>query len=205
MHISEGALSIPVLAGGAVLAAPALAVSLRRLPPDRLMSAGILGAAFFAASLLHIPLGPGSVHLILNGLLGAVLGVAVFPAISAALVLQALLLQFGGLTTLGVNICIMGYPALICGYLARPYFQAANSKRACAAFVCGAGGVCLSALLAALALALSGEAFFAPALSILLYHIPIMFLEGFLTMLIVAYLARTMPDILEYSRGRREF
>lgn len=31
-------------------------------------------AAFFVASLIHVPIGPTSVHLLLNGLLGVVVG-----------------------------------------------------------------------------------------------------------------------------------
>ena len=42
------------------------------------MLAGLLGAAFFVASLIHVPIGFSSAHLILNGLLGVVLGWAAF-------------------------------------------------------------------------------------------------------------------------------
>ena len=81
MHISEGVLSAPVLAGGWVLAAAGTAIGLKRLDYDRLMTVAILAAAFFVASLVHVPIGPASVHLILNGLLGVILGFAAFPAI----------------------------------------------------------------------------------------------------------------------------
>ena len=84
MHISEGVLSLPILAGGAACALAGLGYSLKKLPWRRIMSVGILSAAFFVATLVHIPLGPGSVHLIMNGLLGAVLGWAAFPAIAVA-------------------------------------------------------------------------------------------------------------------------
>jgi cobalt/nickel transport system permease protein len=200
MHISEGVLSAPVLAGGAVLALPALGWSLKRLPWDHIMSTGILSAAFFTASLIHIPIGPGSVHLILNGLLGAVLGTAALPAIAAALLLQALLFNFGGLSTLGVNICVMAGPAVLCGKLCRPFFTAGSRTRAMAAFVCGAGAVLMSALLCALALSLSGDAFRSAARVIFLAHIPIMFIEGFLSMGIVGYLHKTQPEMLAGTR-----
>ena len=42
-------------------------------------------------------------HLILNGLLGMLLGWAAFPSIFVALMLQAILFQYGGITVLGVN------------------------------------------------------------------------------------------------------
>ena len=120
MHVSEGVLSAPVLAGGAAAAALGLGWSLRGLPWSRLMEVGLLSAAFFVASLVHIPVGPSSVHLIMNGLLGAILGWSALPALAVAIFLQALLFQFGGLSTLGVNICIMALPAVLCGRCFRP-------------------------------------------------------------------------------------
>ena len=74
MHISEGVLSPAVLGAGAVLAAAGIVIGLRKLDYDRLMTVAILAAAFFVGSLIHVPIGPSSVHLILNGLLGMLLG-----------------------------------------------------------------------------------------------------------------------------------
>lgn len=202
MHISEGVLSLPVLAGGACLAAGGLVPALRLLPWQRLMNVGVLSAGFFVASLIHVPLGPGNVHLVMNGLLGAILGWAAIPAIAVALFLQALLFQFGGLTALGVNICIMALPALACGLLFRRFF-AVKAARPWAAFACGFTAILLSALLCALALALSGEAFAVAAWTLFTAHIPVMFIEGFLTMATVAYLAKALPELLPAPRERR--
>jgi len=74
MHIVDGALSAPVLAGGAALAVAGVAYGLRRMDYDRLPQVGVLSAAFFVASYIHLPLGFSSVHLILNGLIGLALG-----------------------------------------------------------------------------------------------------------------------------------
>ena len=195
MHISEGVLALPVLAGGACLAAAAIAPALRQLPWQRIMSVGVLSAAFFVASLIHVPLGPGNVHLIMNGLLGAVLGWSALPAIAVALFLQAVLFQFGGLTTLGVNVCVMAFPALLCGMFFRRFFL--NDKsRPWAAFACGFISILLSGLLCALALAFSGDAFSLAAWTIFSAHIPVMLIEGFLTMGTVGYLAKAMPELL---------
>lgn len=203
MHISEGVLTLPVLAGGACLAAAGVVPALRRVPWQRIMSVGVLSAAFFVASLIHVPLGPGNVHLVMSGLLGAVLGWAALPAIAVALFLQAALFQFGGLTTLGVNICIMGLPALLCGLFFRRFFL--NDRlRPWAAFACGFSAILLSALLCALALALSGDAFTVAAWTIFSAHIPIMFIEGFLTMVTVSYLARALPEMLSECRKAPE-
>lgn len=183
------------MAGGAALAVVGVGYSLKKLPWDRIMNVGILSAAFFVASLVHVPLGPGNVHLIMNGLMGALLGWSALPAIAVALFLQALLFQYGGFTSLGVNICLMAFPAVFCGLFFRRFF-ALPGWRAQAAFACGAFAVLGSGLLCSLALALSGEVFFTTAWAILAAHVPIMLVEGFLTMIIVGYLARALPDVL---------
>jgi len=196
MHISEGVLSAPVLAGGWVLTAAGMTVGLRRLDYDRLMTVALLASAFFVASLIHVPIGPVSVHLILNGLLGAILGFAAFPAICVALLLQAVLFQYGGLTVLGVNTLDMALPAVVCYLAFRPFLGAGGWVRSVGAFCCGFLAVLLAGGLTALALALSGEAFFATAKVILVAHVPIMIIEGVLTAMVVGFLAKVRPEML---------
>lgn len=91
MHLSEGVLNPSVLLGGAVLAAIGVAVGLRGLDERRLSLTALFGAVFFVAGTIHIPVGLGSVHLILNGIAGLFLGYAVFPAFLIALILQVFL------------------------------------------------------------------------------------------------------------------
>lgn len=67
MHIAEGVLSAPVLITGAVVAAAGVAYGLKKIQANHFMLAGLLGAAFFVASLIHVPIGFSSAHLILNG------------------------------------------------------------------------------------------------------------------------------------------
>ncbi len=196
MHISEGVLSGPVLAGGWALAAAGTALGLRRLDYDRLMTVALLAAAFFVASLIHVPIGPVSVHLVLNGLLGAVLGLAAFPAICIALLLQAVLFQFGGLVVLGVNTVDMAVPAVLCSLAFGPLLRAGGRKRDLGAFCCGFFAVLMAGGLTALALALSGEAFAATAKVILLAHVPVMVIEGVVTAMAVAFLAKVRPEML---------
>jgi hypothetical protein len=95
-------------AAGAGDAVAGIAIGLRRIDGDRLPYWGLMSAAFFVASLMHVPVGPSNVHLILNGLLGIVLGWAAVPAIFVGLLLQALFFGYGGITVSGVNTVIMG-------------------------------------------------------------------------------------------------
>ena len=147
MHISEGVLSAPVLGAGAALAAAGTAVGLKKMDYEHLPRVALISAVFFVASLIHLPLGPTSMHLVLSGLTGLILGWASFPAILVALALQALLFQFGGLLVLGVNTVTMALPAVVC-YLLFSRFIKSGSRglAAVAAFLAGAGAIFLSAL-----------------------------------------------------------
>ncbi len=78
MHISEGVISAPILFTSGTLTAAGCAVGLKKLDYDRMAQVGILSAAFFMASLIHVPIGPSSVHLLLNGILGLLLGWGAF-------------------------------------------------------------------------------------------------------------------------------
>ena len=198
MHIAEGVLSPAVLGGGAVLALAGTAQGLRRLEYDRLVTVGILSAAFFVASLIHVPVGLASAHLVLNGLVGVLLGWAAFPSILVALLLQALLFQFGGITVLGVNTFTMGFAAVASWYVFRAVCRLCpgmGGVRA-GAFMGGALGVALAAVLTALALAFPDEGFWLAAQLLLLAHLPVMLAEGLVTMFTVSFIMRVRPELL---------
>ena len=84
MHISEGILSGPVLISGAALTVAGTAIGLKKLDYEQIAKAGILSAAFFVTSLIHVPIGPASVHMILNGIIGLLLGWGAVPVILVA-------------------------------------------------------------------------------------------------------------------------
>ncbi|MFO7594752.1 MAG: cobalt transporter CbiM [Desulfocurvibacter africanus] len=196
MHISEGILSAPVLASGAALAAGMTVIGLRRLDSARMVRVGLLASAFYVASLVHVPIGPGNAHLVLNGLLGLLLGWVAVPAILTALLLQAVMFQFGGLTVLGVNTVIMAMPAVVCHYAFGPLVKRTDRIAALGAFAAGALAVLLSGTLVAIFLIFSGEQFLQAAWVILAAHVPIMLIEGLLTMFLVAFFKRAKPELL---------
>ncbi|MEA2083868.1 MAG: cobalt transporter CbiM [Thermodesulfobacteriota bacterium] len=202
MHISEGVLSASVLAGGGALTVIGTIIGLKRVSYDRIMSVAILSSAFFVASLVHLPVGPGSVHLLLNGLMGLILGWACFPALLAALFLQAVFFQFGGIIVLGVNTFNMAAPALLCSCFLRPWLFAPGFKGAAAAYVGGFFSVLLSSLCVAFCLALTDEGFIKTAGILVATHFPIMIIEGFVTMFIVSFLTRVQPDIFQMAKPR---
>src|SRR5262245_34509314 len=117
VHISDGALSAPWLAAGWVVLGVLLVAAMWRIREEDVPRIGLLTAAFFVGSSIHIKLAvlPTSVHLILNGLVGVVLGRRAPIAVTVGLLLQYLLVAHGGLTTLGLNACIVGVPAVLAG------------------------------------------------------------------------------------------
>ena len=196
MHISEGVLGPAVLAGGAALAAAGTAIGLKKMDYEAIPRVAILSAAFFVATLIHVPVGPVGAHLVLNGLMGLLLGWVAVPAILIALFLQALLFQFGGLTVLGVNTVIMAAPAVIAYYVFRPLLRQPGAIAAVGAFACGFMAILLSGLLMALALLLTGEAFWPAAQLALVAHLPVMIIEGLVTLFIFQYFRKTQPALL---------
>ena len=197
MHISEGILSGPVLLSGAALAAAGTAVGLKQLDYDRIARTGILSAAFFVASLIHVPLGPTSVHLLLNGILGLMLGWCAFPAILIALLLQAIFFQFGGLTTLGVNTVVMALPAVICYYLFSPFINNNNNKIVIvAAYAAGFLCVFLSAVIMGVALIFTEENFMEISMLVIVSNLPVMIIEGFITAFCIIFLKKVQPNLI---------
>ena len=202
MHIADGALSAPILIAGAVVTVAAAAVGVRKLTMETIPAAGVLSATFFVASLVHFPVGVTSVHLIMNGLAGLVLGWVAFPALFVALLLQAVFFGFGGLTVLGVNTLDIAGPAVIAFYVCRRGVMSPNMTTAVVwGAVAGAGAIVLTTGFVAAALALSGQQFIAAAELTFFVHIPVMIIEGTVTAFAV-YLVRTVrPELFTAIMG----
>ncbi len=196
MHISEGVLSPAVIGAGILLSAAGTGVGLRKSGYSRLTTAAVLSSVFFVGSLVRVPLGPGSVHLVLNGLLGLFLGWAVFPALLVALILQAILFGYGGIAALGANAFALAFPALLCHGAFRGWVRRGGVFRAVGAFCCGAFSVAGAALCVAGALALTDGGLWTAAKILLLAHVPVMLLEGCVTALAVAFIAGNSPELL---------
>jgi cobalt/nickel transport system permease protein len=113
VHIGNEVLTGRWELGGFGVAAILVVVSAWRLHEDEIPRISLLAAAFFVASSMHIPVPPASAHLLLNGLVGVVLGWRAPLAILVGLVLQAVLLGHGGYLALGVNCCVVSIPALV--------------------------------------------------------------------------------------------
>ena len=196
MHISEGVLSAPVLIGSGILTVAGAAIGLKKMDHNHIAQAGILSATFFMASLIHVPIGPSSVHLILNGIVGLLLGWGAFAAILVGLALQAMFFQFGGITVLGVNTLNVAGPAVLCYYLFGRLVKKEGGIALVGAFACGAFSVFLTSLMVALSLLFTQESFFEVAALVVTAHLPVMVIEGIMTAFCVGFLKKVKPDSL---------
>lgn len=213
MHIPDGVLPLPVAAGGFALAAGVTWISLRRIerawpdPRKGAPKASLLTAVFFMASLVHLPVPPVSVHLVLSGLMGVVLGWYAFPAILVGLFLQSVMLQHGGLAMLGVNACLIGIPALLAHriFSLRTMFGASWRVPASAGlgFLAALSAVGLGAAAAALLIVTTVPAYLDAAVeqaavgALLIAHVPLGLVEGVFAAMVVLFLLRVQPGLLE--------
>jgi cobalt/nickel transport system permease protein len=203
MHISDGILSAPVLAGGWVVAAGLTAVTLRKVQLEEIPKISVLTAVFFVSDLVHVPAGPTSVHLILNGLMAVVLGIRAFPAVALGVALQTLLLGHGGVTVIGQNAVNLGGGSLIAyGVWQLRHFTRFKRREVVFGALAGAIGVFSSGMLMATALLLSGREFFVQAKLVVIAHSFIMILEAIVAGTCAGFLARVKPEALAGQRTR---
>ena len=215
MHIPDGVLPAQVCVAGYGLTGGVTWYVLRRIrqqsnPSEEIPKAAMLAAAFFVASSINIPVPPVSVHLVLNGLLGALLGWYAWPAILIGLFLQAVLIGHGGLTTIGVDAVMMGLPALLAAqvfrwrhYVGRP--SPAPWLTGLFGFLAGAIGLGLAALIFFALIIFTIPAEFdltterQAVIGLMVAHVPLMIIEGGFTTLMVLFLLRVKPELLKES------
>ncbi|MFZ5760340.1 MAG: cobalt transporter CbiM [Thermodesulfobacteriota bacterium] len=196
MHIADGVLPLTVTIAGYALTAAGVAWSLRKVRAEELPKIAVVTSSFFVASLVHLPLGPTSVHLLLPGMVGVLLGPVAFLAITLGLFLQAVLFQFGGLTALGANALMMGLPALVCGLIFRLLCGTTHRSHTVAGGVAGGLGTLLAAVIMASLLFTAGEDFLGVARLALLAHLPVIAIEAAVSAFIVSFLFRVKPELL---------
>lgn len=197
MHVSEGVLSAPVLITGALLSIGGLSLGLRKIKNEDIPKVAVLSSAFFVASLIHVPVGPTSAHLVLNGLLGMLLGWAAFPSIFVALLLQAILFQFGGITTLGVNTFSMAMPAVFSYLIFKGSYKKGKNLAFFGGLAGGALAIILSTLLISISLLETEKSFIVLVTSLMVIHLPIALIEGVITGFVIVYLKKVKPEALK--------
>lgn len=218
MHIPDGLLPPAVSISGYAITGGVAWFSLKQIHKqtnyqEEIPKASLLTAAFFVASLIHIPIPPFSIHLVLNGVMGLVLGYYAFPGILIGLFFQGMFFQHGGLSTLGINAIIMGVPALLAHYIwsfrTTSFFNTPFGKSTLA-FLGGGLSVFLSALIFVfitinnIAPDLDIDAEKTAIFTSLIGYGVQALIEGILTVMLISFLEKVKPELigLESSEGR---
>ena len=198
VHIADGILAPEVWVTGFIITGLILIYVLKRTPAEEIPKISLVTSAVFIASLIHIPIGPTSVHLILAGPAGILLGRASFPAIFIALLLQAFLFQHGGITTLGINTLNIGVPALISSGIFIAGVNHTKIKNKIMLFGALAGGlaIVLAVILTSIMLLISGDEFWGIVIILIIAYLPVIVIEAMLVGGIAKFLAKVKPEML---------
>lgn len=196
MHISDGVLNLEATVVVSAISVIALAKAIKELKNDDISITAVASAMFFIASFIHIPFGVTQIHLILLGVIGILISWSSFVAIFVALLLQALLLGYGGIASLGVNLFIMAMPAVIIYYLYNMSFVK-NLNDKIKFFFVGFLGTFFATLFLTLILYFSKEEYNYVAYSIFGVNIITMVIEGIVSMFLLLFIKKVYPKILK--------
>ncbi|MGA6158113.1 energy-coupling factor ABC transporter permease [Stenotrophomonas sp. NPDC087984] len=214
MHVPDGFIDAPVSAVTGVVAAGAVAVSLRgarrELDERTAPLAGLVAAFIFAVQMLNFPVAAGTSGHLLGGALAAILvgpytGVL---CVSVVLLMQGVLFADGGLTALGVNITDMALVTTVVAYaIFRTIVKLAPHRRrtvTVASFVAALVSVPAAAVAFTAIYALGGTAdvaigkVFAAMVGV---HVLIGIGEAAITALTVGAVVAVRPDLVYGARG----
>lgn len=216
MHISEGILPLRWAALWFAVAAPFVALGVKRLNvlarDDLSMKplVGLMAAVVFIISCMPIPVPTAGTcsHPCGTGVAAILVGPFVSILITAvALLIQALFLAHGGLSTWGANVVSMGVAGSFAGWFVFRGLRMAGASLGVAGFAAGllADWATYTTTSVALASGIRGDAPFWPLfLKILIAFIPTQLplgiLEGAMTAGMVVLLYKKRPDLLVRMR-----
>jgi cobalt/nickel transport system permease protein len=216
MHISEGILPFNWAALWFMVAAPFLAIGLRRLNSMSREDlsfkplVGLMAAVVFIISCMPIPVPTAGTcsHPCGTGIAAILVGPFVSVVISAAaLLIQALFLSHGGLTTLGANIVSMGVVGSFTGWFVFRALRSTGASLAISGFMAGILTDWATYLSTSVELAsgVRGNAPFFPlftkiVIAFIPTQLPLGILEGAMTAGMVVLLSRKRPDLLVRMR-----
>ena len=200
MHLADGVLSTPVIIATYGASIVALAIAAKGIEEEDIPKISLMSATFFAASLISIPVPPTSVHPLLCGLIGIILGKRAALAFFPALLLQALLFKHGGITSLGANTIMLFIPAYI-SYLL--YNKLPIKKPLIRAGLVGVVSVIMTVIILIILLALTDQRFAQGDFSVvkiaIVGHLPILIGESIITGFAVQFIEKNEPNWIEYK------
>lgn len=195
MHLADGVLSTPVIIATYGASIGSLAIGAKGIEDEDIPKISLMSATFFAASLISIPIPPTSVHPLLCGLIGIILGKRAALAFFPALLLQALLFKHGGITSLGANTIMLFIPAYI-SYLL--YNKLPIKKPLIRAGLVGVVSVIMTVIILIILLALTDQRFAQGDFSVvkiaIVGHLPILIGESIITGFAVQFIEKNKPN-----------
>jgi cobalt/nickel transport system permease protein len=195
MHISDGVLSSSLITATLLGGAETLAISLWRVRHEEIPKISLMTCVFFAGStVIHIPIGPTSQHLMLTGFIGLVLGRKAAIAVTIALLLQLFLFRFGGLSSFGANVFVISFPAMLLGMIFRPQLARHKNFAFGYGFLAGFLAIAGSVFLLAVVLWESNQRLKLTSYAIIISAIPLMFIEGIVTGFAVQMITQIRPN-----------
>jgi cobalt/nickel transport system permease protein len=216
MHISEGILPFRWAAFWFVVAAPFVAWGVYRLKKMSRTDlsfkplVGLMAAVVFIISCMPVPVPVAGTcsHPCGTGISGILLGPGISVLVaSVALLIQALFLSHGGLSTLGGNIVSMGVVGSYTGYLTFRTLRGVGINLAAAGFVAGLFADWATYLTTSVELAsgIRGQSPFLPLFWKILIafvptQLPLGILEGAMTGGMIVLLYKKRPDLLVKMR-----
>ncbi|MDQ0812920.1 cobalt/nickel transport system permease protein [Streptomyces sp. B3I7] len=217
MHVPDGFINAPTSAAAGVIAAGAVAVSLRgarrELDERTAPLAGLVAAFIFAVQMLNFPVAAGTSGHLLGGALAAILvgpytGVL---CVSVVLLMQGILFADGGLTALGVNISDMAITTTVVAYAVfRGLVKVLPRTRrsvTVASFVAAVLSVPAAACVFTLIYAIGGTTDVSigkVATAMIGVHVLIGIGEAVITALTVGAVIAVRPDLVYGARGLRQ-
>ncbi|MGW4193572.1 energy-coupling factor ABC transporter permease [Streptomyces sp. NPDC005004] len=218
MHVPDGFIDAPTSAVTGVVAAGALAVSLRgarrELGEERAAPlAGLVAAFIFAVQMLNFPVAAGTSGHLLGGALAAILvgPCTAVLCVSVVLLMQGVLFADGGLTALGVNITDMALTTTVVSYAVFRGLLALlpRTRRSvtAASFVAALVSVPAAAVVFTLIYAIGGTTNVSlgkVATAMIGVHVLIGIGEAVITALTVGAVVAVRPDLVYGGRGLRQ-
>jgi cobalt/nickel transport system permease protein len=210
MHIPDGFLDTKTWAALDFISIGGLGIALKKtrdvLGEKQIPLMGVMAAFIFAAQMINFPVAGGTS----GHFMGSVLAVILLGPWSAALIMavvlivQCFLFQDGGVTALGANIFNMGIVGVFGGHVIVRGLDIITKRLGGKYFGIFIGAwlsIIIAAAACAIELAISGTIPLRIALPAMAgVHALIGIGEGTITVLVLSFIAKTRPDLLEVKK-----
>lgn len=206
MHLPDGIISFEQAAIYWIITLIIISIFLYKFSKDENKEKRIISIALFSVFTMVVtsvsvpsPLGV-PIHFFLIPMIAIILGPLSSTIVSfVTLLMQALILNMGGITSLGANFLVMGFILSIATYGFFRIFNYLNEK--VAIFASTIIGIMFATFAQVAILLISGAMNFDILLSTLVpFYLFISLIEGFANVVIITAIERTKPEIIEINK-----